>query len=76
MKRTVASMLCACFALAGHAQENVPLSLKAEVRIDYQLEKVDGVTDHSHTGFDGKFLNLRLDGRYYLLHYLIRGGSG
>lgn len=63
MKRVLAGIICACFVLAGHAQENAPLSLKAEVRMDYQMEKVDGVTDHNHTGFDGKYLNLRLDGR-------------
>lgn len=63
MKRTLAAVLCACSALAGYAQENSLLSLKAEARMDYQMERVDGETNHDHTGFDGKYLNLRMDGR-------------
>ncbi len=63
MKKTLAVVLCACCTMVSYPQENVPLSLKADVRVDYQMEKVDGETNHESTGFDGKYLNLQLDGR-------------
>lgn len=37
-------------------------TLRVEARLDYQRDWLDGTTIDSNSGFEGKFINLRLDG--------------
>lgn len=63
MRKHVCVMLWVCCAATAFAQEEKSVSLKAEARADYQMEKIDGDTEHGNTGFKGKYLNVMLDGR-------------
>ncbi len=45
------------------AQENDPINIRAEVRIDWQRDAVDGVQNTANTGFKGKYVNFSIDGR-------------
>ena len=45
-----------------HAQEQKLLEVKAEVRMDYQREYVDGDAIKPNSGFKGKYLNFSLNG--------------
>lgn len=58
-------MLCAAAALCTHATEpanNELVNLQAEVRLDYQRDWQDGNIIKDNTGFEGKYINFRVDG--------------
>lgn len=62
MKRALYS-LCAVFCAIGmQAQDAQLLNLKAEVRVDYQREHLDGSTYEPNTGFKGKYVNILMNG--------------
>ena len=65
-------MLGACGVLASTAQdhhgatlETDPglMTLRGEVRLDYQRDMQDGNTVDGNSGFEGKYVNFRVDGR-------------
>ncbi|MDE7402939.1 MAG: porin [Muribaculaceae bacterium] len=66
---------CAC-ALAespSSPDSTTLLSISSDVRIDWQLDRVNSDTDNSNTGFNAKFFFLRLDGKIFdCLTYSIR----
>lgn len=39
--------------------------LDATARVDWQLDRQDGITDDANTGFKGKYLMLRMDGQIF-----------
>lgn len=58
-------LLCATAALCAHADEpanNELVNLQAEVRLDYQRDWQDGDNIKDNSGFEGKYINFRLDG--------------
>ena len=61
MKRLFSVGLFALFAMVLHAQNEL-VNLKIEARADYQREYVDGSDIKENSGFEGKFLNIRMDG--------------
>ena len=72
MKRLICLMLGACGVLASIAQdhhgatlETDPglMTLRGEVRLDYQRDMQDGNTVDGNSGFEGKYVNFRVDGR-------------
>ena len=44
------------------ASDEQLLNLRTEARFDWQMDRMDGTTVDSNTGFVGKYLNLRADG--------------
>lgn len=66
----ITSLLLAATALAAPAAETESATaekqsiatLRLEARLDYQRDWLDGTTINSNSGFEGKFLNIRLDG--------------
>lgn len=44
------------------AQENDPINIRAEVRLDWQHEDVDGTEMVNNSGFKGRYLNIAIDG--------------
>lgn len=61
-KILVAWLLGAMCTNFMHAQEHKLLEVKAEVRMDYQREYVDGDAIKPNSGFKGKYLNFSLNG--------------
>lgn len=65
MKKIITAM---AFAIAGataasaQAQADEIVKLQMDTRLDYQRDYLDGTTVKDNTGFEGKFLNIRLDG--------------
>ncbi len=55
----MASATCAAFA---QSNDDKIMTLRLETRLDYQRNQLDGKTIKDNTGFEGKFLNIRLDG--------------
>lgn len=64
MKKALCAMLLASAALSVAAQSNDDklMTLRLETRLDYQRNWLDGTTIKDNTGFEGKFLNIRVDG--------------
>lgn len=62
MKRILGTLLLAISTLSVMAQEQSLIDLKAEVRMDYQRDYVDGDAVKSNSGFKGKYLNIILNG--------------
>jgi len=63
MKR-ITGMLCLLFCVMElFSQEEQLLEMKAEARVDYQREYVDGKMMKSNSGFEGKYLYLHLAGK-------------
>ncbi len=59
----IAALMGAAFLSVAKAEEKTTLfSLSTDVRIDWQLDRHDGVTDDSNTGFKGRYIILRADG--------------
>lgn len=57
--------LCAVSILSAHAQEPSTETLfkfQAETRLDYQRDWTDGTVVKDNSGFEGKYLNFRVDG--------------
>lgn len=61
MKRLFSMGLLALFATVLYAQNEL-VNLRVEARADYQREYVDGDDIKENCGFEGKFLNIRMDG--------------
>lgn len=61
MKKHLLLLLGLAFSGLSVAQENL-LDLRAEARVDYQREYVDGETVKANSGFKGKYLNIILSG--------------
>ncbi|MBD5190257.1 MAG: porin [Bacteroidales bacterium] len=49
-------------ASAAFSQETDIVSVGIDARVDFQHESIDGHTDNSNSGFEGKYLMLRVDG--------------
>ena len=62
MKKAFVALLVAMCVSPAVAQESKLLDLKAEVRMDYQREYLDGDAVKSNSGFEGKYLNIMLNG--------------
>lgn len=63
MKSCIIALVATLSAVGGYAQENKLISrFELEARGDYQRTYLDGDTDKDNCGFDGRYLNLRLDG--------------
>ncbi|MCM1482960.1 MAG: OprO/OprP family phosphate-selective porin [Muribaculaceae bacterium] len=64
MRVHIAALALAAAGLSAAAQEPATdlVKVSAEVRLDYQRDYLDGKTVKDNTGFEGKFLNLQLDG--------------
>lgn len=62
MKKIIGTLLLAICTISVFAQEKKLLNLKAEVRMDYQRDYVDGDAIKSNSGFKGKYLNIILNG--------------
>ena len=62
MKKIIGTLLLAICTISVFAQEQKLLNLKAEVRMDYQRDYVDGESIKSNSGFKGKYLNIILNG--------------
>jgi len=63
--RKVFLALCAASIMCAHAQEpstDTLFKFQAEARLDYQRDWQDGNTVKDNTGFEGKYLNFRIDG--------------
>ncbi|MDE6369898.1 MAG: hypothetical protein K2K92_00230, partial [Duncaniella sp.] len=72
MKKLIGSLLMSCAVLSASAQESKGqtletdpglLTLRGEVRIDYQRDWQDSHVVKDNTGFEGKYVNIRIDGR-------------
>ncbi len=64
MKNTLCALfafLCCQFIFAQ--QDEALLNLGVEARADYQREYIDGDAVKDNSGFKGKYLNIRIDGR-------------
>ncbi|MDE6264060.1 MAG: OprO/OprP family phosphate-selective porin [Paramuribaculum sp.] len=64
MRKTII-LLCTAAALCAHADEpsdNELVNLQAEVRLDYQRDWQDGTDIKDNSGFEGKYINFRVDG--------------
>lgn len=55
-------LAAAAFARAEETATDPLVNLQAEVRLDYQHDWLDGHTVNDNTGFEGKYINFRLDG--------------
>ncbi len=55
-------LAAAAFARAEETATDPLVNLQAEVRLDYQHDRLDGHTVNDNTGFEGKYINFRLDG--------------
>lgn len=55
-------LAAAAFARAEETATGPLVNLQAEVRLDYQHDWLDGHTVNDNTGFEGKYINFRLDG--------------
>jgi hypothetical protein len=62
MKKIISTLLLAICTSFVYAQEQNLLDFKAEVRMDYQRDYVDGDAVKSNSGFKGKYLNIILNG--------------
>lgn len=64
MKHYITALALASAAMTLSAAEPADeiLKVKAEVRLDYQHDSNDGHTVKDNTGFEGKFLNIQLEG--------------
>lgn len=62
MKKTFLILCAAMVSCLLQAQDNSLTELKAEVRIDYQREWLDGSINKPGTGFKGKYVNIILNG--------------
>lgn len=63
--RIISLALLAATASGAMAQEPTDdnyLNVKADVRFDYTRDWTDGTSIPAHSGFQGKYLNVRLDG--------------
>lgn len=63
--RKIFLLLCYTAALCASADEpsnNEFVNLQAEVRLDYQRDWQDGANIKGNSGFEGKYLNFRVDG--------------
>lgn len=63
MKFRFISVLFALLPLAAYAQDNELMTLRIETRLDYMQEYVDDFKINSNSGFKGKYLNIRMDGK-------------
>lgn len=73
MKKLIGSLLMSCLVvLSASAQESKGqtletdpglLTFRGEVRIDYQRDWQDSHVVKNNTGFEGKYVNIRVDGR-------------
>lgn len=61
MKKLFLIGLLAFICTALYAQNDL-INLRLEARADYQREYIDGDDVEDNCGFDGKFLNIRMDG--------------
>lgn len=55
-------LAAAAFVRAEETATDPLVKLQAEVRLDYQHDWLDGHTVKDNTGFEGKYINFRLDG--------------
>lgn len=55
-------LAAAAFVRAEETATDPLVNLQAEVRLDYQHDWLDGHTVNDNTGFEGKYINFRLDG--------------
>lgn len=62
MRKMIGTLLLAICTGSVFAQEQTIVDLKAEVRMDYQRDYVDGESIGSNSGFRGKYLNIILNG--------------
>lgn len=69
MKHIFCTALTGLCALMSYPQANTPeidtseiARLDVEARLDWQINRLDGSTVDSNTGFEGKYLVIRLDG--------------
>jgi len=65
MNRIISSTILAALALSATAQDSQPdqlLNIRVDTRIDYQRDWNDWHTVKDNTGFEGKYLNIRIDG--------------
>ncbi|MDE7074100.1 MAG: OprO/OprP family phosphate-selective porin [Odoribacter sp.] len=65
MRKLICVLACALYGLLATAQETKEelLTLRLEARLDYQRNRMDGETVKDNTGFEGKFINIRADGK-------------
>ncbi len=65
MRKLICAILFASYGFWASAQESKEelLTLRLEARLDYQRNRMDGETMKGNTGFEGKFLNIRADGK-------------
>lgn len=50
-------------AIEAQGQESDPINIRAEVRLDWQDDRVDGQQNVANSGFKGRYINLMIDGR-------------
>lgn len=55
-------LTAAPFVRADEPATDTLLKFQAEVRLDYQHDWLDGTTVKDNTGFEGKYINFRVDG--------------
>lgn len=65
MRKLICAILFASYGFLASAQDDREelLTLRLEARLDYQRNRMDGETMKDNTGFEGKFLNIRADGK-------------
>jgi hypothetical protein len=65
MRKLICAILFASYGFLASAQEikEELLTLRLEARLDYLRNRQDGKTIKDNTGFEGKFINIRADGK-------------
>jgi hypothetical protein len=63
MKSGIIIALAALLSLSAKAQESEVMNLRFEVRADYMQEYRNDNKIHDNSGFKGKYLNIRMDGK-------------